>query len=395
MATFPFTEAKIKTLSAPASGREYHKDSRLPGLQLCITSAGTRTYYFVKRIGGKPTRVRLGTVEQLSVEQARTAAGAVAGEVASGRDPQAERRQRRQEPTVEVLWEHWLLYAIAHKRPRSIEEDKRNYKLHLSGFVHRRLSTIKKTEVQALHARIGREAGPYAANRVLALLRAMLNKAEDIGYRGINPAAGVKMFKEVARDRFLHPQELEAFFKAMEAEPPLFRDFFTICLLTGARKSNVLSMKWIDLDLIGGYWRIPETKNNTVVIVPLVAPAVVILNERRKTANGSPWVFPGHKRGTHLYTPQKAWERILDQSGLKDLRMHDLRRSLGSWMAGQNTSLTIIGQVLGHKTPQATAIYARIGMDPQRAAMENATQAMLTAGGVTIDATVEEGSDHE
>jgi integrase len=316
-------------------------------------------------------------------DNARKAAAKRAGEIADGKNPQAERRTRRDEPTVGDLWNHWLLHAKAHKKPRSVEEDERNYKLHLAPLVGRRLSTIKKSEVQTLHAKLGRDKGIYAANRVLALLRAMLNRADDIGYRGSNPAAGVRLFKEVARDRFLHPQELEAFFKALDAEPSLFRDFFAVCLLTGARKGNVLSMKWDDLDLQAGYWRIPETKNNTVVVVPLVAPAMAILQERREAADGSPWVFPGHKQGTHLRTPQGAWERIVKRAGLVDLRTHDLRRSLGSWMAGQNVSLTIVGKVLGHKTPQATAIYARVAMDPQREAMANATSAMLAAGGQT------------
>jgi integrase len=379
---FPFTEAKVRALPPPAAGRAWWYDTKASGLCVCKTSAGGASFYFYKWMDGKPARMMLGKFPDITVEQARHAAETAIGTYAAGH-PQAERRTRRQEPTITDLWAHWLLYAKAHKKPRSMEEDERNYKLHLTTLVGRRLSTIKKAEVQALHAKLGTDKGIYAANRVLALLRAMYNKADDIGYRGTNPAAGVKLFKEVARDRFLHPQELEAFFKALAVEPPLFRDFFSICLLTGARKGNVLSMKWADLDLQAGYWRIPETKNNTVVVVPLVAPAVAILEERRDAANGSPWVFPGHRHGTHLQTPQGAWERIVERAKLVDLRTHDLRRSLGSWMAGQNVSLTIVGKVLGHKTPQATAIYARIGLDPQRTAMDNATSAMLAAGGQT------------
>ena len=390
---FPFTEAKLRRMPTPATGRAWWYDTKASGLCICKTPTGATAFYFYKWMDGKPARMMLGKFPQITVEQARQAAATAIGTYASGGNPQAERRSRREEPTVKDLWDHWLLYAKAHKKPRSVEEDERNYKLHLSALVGRRLSTITKREVQALHARLGTDKGIYAANRVLALLRAMFNKADNIGYRGVNPAAGVKMFKEVARDRFLHPEELEAFFKALSAEPPLFRDFFAMCLLTGARKGNVLSMKWADIDLQAGYWRIPETKNNMVVILPLVAPAVAILQERREAANGSPWVFPGHKHGTHLQTPQGAWERIVERSGLVDLRTHDLRRSLGSWMAGQNTSLTIVGKVLGHKTPQATAIYARIGLDPQRTAMDKATTAMLAAGGKTSLLTVEPERD--
>jgi integrase len=216
---------------------------------------------------------------------------------------------------------------------------------------------------------------------MLALLRSMLNKSDEIGYRGENAAKGVKMFREVSRDRFLQPDELTEFFTALEAEQPLFRDFFLIALLTGARRSNVQSMAWADIDLERGLWRIPETKGGMAVVVPLVQPAVEILKSRLETRNGNAYVFPGRKHGTCLQEPKTAWRRIVKRAGLTDLRPHDLRRSLGSWMAGQNVSLTIIGKVLGHKSSAATLIYSQIAVDPQRAAMTHATQAMLTAGG--------------
>ena len=163
-------------------------------------------------------------------------------------------------------------------------------------------------------------------------------------------------------------------------------------LLTGARKSNVLSMKWTDLDIAAGYWRIPETKNGSVVVVPLVGPALSILEARHTSAGSCPWVFPGHRRGDHLRSPKHSWERILKAAKLENLRPHDLRRTLGSWMACQNVSLTIVGKVLGHKSPQATAVYSRLSMNPQRQAMEGATTAMLAAGKsklLTIDVATE------
>jgi integrase len=141
-------------------------------------------------------------------------------------------------------------------------------------------------------------------------------------------------------------------------------------------------MRWQDLDLSSGFWRIPETKSGTPVIVPLVEPALAILRARRESANGSEWVFPG-RRGGHLTEPKGAWKRICKAAKLDDLRPHDLRRSLGSWMAGQNISLPIIGRMLGHKTAQTTMVYSRLALDPLREAVDRATAAMLTAGGQT------------
>ena len=356
--TFPFSEDRIRKLQ-PTAGkdREYHKDKTYPGLQMCVTSAGSKTYYLVKRTDGQPVRHKLGTADELSVDQARKAASAKAGKIASGENPQAERRQRRIEATLKALWDHWLLYATVNRKPRpkaprSVEEDKRNWRLHLEPWANKRLGSIKRTDVQKLHSSIGTKSGVYAANRVLALLRAMYNVGKDeqygMGYRGDNPAAGVRLFEEVARDRFLQIGEMEAFFQALQGEPEIFRDFFLVALLTGARKNNVLSMRWTDVDPAAGYWRIPKTKGGTPVIVPLVAPAVLILDRRHKAIGGE-WVFPGHRRGTHLCNPAKAWSRVLKAAKLENLRPHDLRRSLGSHMACQNVSMTIIGGVLGHR----------------------------------------------
>ena len=399
-AIFAFSEPKIKALKPPTDkDREYHKDKTYPGLQVCVTSAGSKTYYLVKRTDGRPTRHLLGPADELSVKQARDAAAAKAGKIATGENPQTDRRRKREEPTLEKLHKHWMIYATAHNQPRSAAEDKRNFEKFSGTLAQRRLGTIKKTDIQALHSKIGTDSGIYAANRTLALLRAMFNKAEEIGYRGDNPARGVKMFKEQSRDRFLQPGELEAFFNALAAEAEVFRDFFLLSLLTGARQGNVLTMKWADLDLTAGYWRIPETKAGMPVVVPLVAPALQILTTRKERAGACPWVFPGHRRGDHLHSPKGAWERILTTAKLQNLRPHDLRRSLGSWMAGQNVSLPIIGKVLGHKTPQATMIYSRLGLDPQRHAMEGATTAMLTAGKqtklLTIDVDSKEAGDND
>ncbi|MFZ1936918.1 MAG: tyrosine-type recombinase/integrase [Thermoguttaceae bacterium] len=387
---FAFTEAKIKALPIPRDGKDraYHKDSKHPGLQVCVTSAGSKTYYYVRRVDGRPTRMKLGTVEQLSVDDARKAAAKKAGEIADGKNPQVDRRRKREEPTVKMLWDHWQVYAKAHKKPDSIYEDELKYNKFLKPLANRRLSTIRKADVQALHSRVGTENGIYQANRLLALIRAMFNKADELGYRGDNPARGIKLFKEQSRDRFLQPGELKAFFAALDAEDTTIRDFYVMLLLTGVRRSNLESMAWADVDLQAAYWRIPETKGGMPVVIPLVAPALTILMVRAETANGSPWVFPG-RNGKHIANPKGAWTRICTVAGVSNLHPHDLRRSLGSWMAGQNTSLPIIGRALGHKTAVATMVYSRLSLDPIREAVDRATSAMLIAGGRTNLLTVE------
>ncbi len=389
---FPFSEARIRGLAPPDTGRVYHKDTKVPGLQLCITAAGSRTYYFVKRIGGKPARIRLGTVGQLSVDQARKAASSIIGEVAGGRDPQQAARARRHELTMGDLLTYWDEYARAHKK--SWKEDQRICKRHFQKWAARKLSSIKRGEVQKMHLGLKETAGPYMANRVHELLRAMFNRAkEDLGYVGDNPALGIKRFREQKRDRFLHADELKTFFAALEAEPNvMLKHFFWVSLLTGARQGNVQAMRWDEIDWTAGLWRIPETKGGVPVVVPLTNAALRILLLQRDCADSTEWVFPG-RNGGNLKEPKGAWKRIVERAGLVDVRPHDLRRSLGSWMTMTGAGLPVVGKMLGHTRPSTTAIYARLAVDPVRSAVEAATAAMLAAGGHTRLLGVEEKVD--
>jgi integrase len=320
----------------------------------------------------------------MTVEQARRACQIKSGDAAEGKDLQAARQAARHEHTAAGLFSYWLeTHAKQHKR--TWQEDQRQYNTFLKPWANRKLSLIKKTEVQALHARVGEQNGRYAANRLLALLRALFNKASDMGFVGQNPTTGVKKFVEEKRDRFLHGDELPAFFASLNAEPKdTLRDFFFLALLIGARKNNVLTMRWQDVSLEMGLWRIPETKSGEVVVVPLSSPALAILERRYRARGDSPWVFPSSGKTGHLVEPKSAWKRILDRAGLQDVRIHDLRRSLGSWQAMTGSSLPIIGKSLGHKQAATTMIYARLQVDPVRESVETAATAMLEAGGIKL-----------
>jgi integrase len=237
----------------------------------------------------------------------------------------------------------------------------------------RRLSSITRQEVQGIHAHIGQEYGKYEANRVLSYICAIYNKMIDWGWEGNNPAAKIQKFKEHKRDRFILHDELPKFMEALEMEPNrAMRDFFLMCLYTGARKSSVLGMRWEDIDFSINEWRIPDTKNGEPVRIPLIKEALEILDDRSWLKGSMSWVFPGHGKSGHLENIRGAWKRILDQAELKNLRIHDLRRTLASYQAIAGTSLLIIGKSLGHKSPQSTAIYARLSNDPVRASMESA-----------------------
>lgn len=237
--------------------------------------------------------------------------------------------------------------------------------------------------------------GHTAANRAVELMRAMYNHALDSKRRyfvGDNPSSGHKEFAVESRERFLQPDELRPFFEALAAEPnETFRDFFGVALLTGVRRAGVLSMQWADVNLGRGEWRVPGhlMKNGKAQTVTLAPEATQILQLRFEQRGKSAFVFPSDRtvaakagHDDHIREPKSAWSRVLLRAGLSDLHIHDLRRTLGSWQARTGSSLILIGKSLNHKSPQSTAVYARLDLDPVRESVDRATSAMFQAAGL-------------
>jgi integrase len=190
----------------------------------------------------------------------------------------------------------------------------------------------------------------------------------------------VEKIKLQSRKRFLFPDELARFRHSLEQERPDLRDFFWLLLLTGARRGNVQAMEWREINTDLQIWMIPphKHKNGEEHIIALTDPCLAILARQRLAAHPeSRYVFPSRSKTGHLVEPKRAWQRIIKRADLTDLRIHDLRRTLGSYMAIKGHSLPMIGQALGHKDARSTQVYARLYLDPVRKAVEGATGAML------------------
>jgi integrase len=370
-----FTKATLLEIKPPEKGRAIFHDTKEKGLSLYITPTGHKSFYIKKRIKGQSKEIILGHFPDMTVELARKAAQKIKGQIAEGKNPLKEKEKLANEKTFGEVYKLFMeKYAKIENKNTTWRDIEKRLKKILPHWSHRFLSSITRYEMQDMHARIGQEHGKIEANRVFSYIRTIYNKMIDWGWEGVNPAAKIQKFREQKRDRFILHDELPKFMEALEVEPNRdMRDFFLMCLYTGARKSNVLSMRWEDIDFSINEWRIPDTKNGEPVRIPLIEEALEILNDRSCLKGSSiPWVFPGHGKSGHLAQPKVAWERILDRAGLKNLRIHDLRRTLASYQAIAGTSLLIIGKSLGHKSPQSTAIYARLSNDPVRASMESA-----------------------
>jgi integrase len=135
-------------------------------------------------------------------------------------------------------------------------------------------------------------------------------------------------------------------------------------------------MRWENISFQDQTWYIPETKNGDPQLVPLPDSAISILQNISGDNKG--WVFPSVTSASgHLEDPKKAWHRVLENAEIDNLRLHDLRRTLGSWMAATGANQFVIGKSLNHKSQESTAIYARLDIDPVRSAVDVATSVMF------------------
>lgn len=381
---FKFTEARVRDLEPASDGvkRVYYADTQTRGLRLAVYASSAKSFLLYKKVQGRPERIFIGQWPDVTVEQARKQADQMNGQIAQGINPADARRQTRLEGTFGNLFERYLeLHAKPHKQLRSVAEDEANYRRYLSGWATRRLSSITRHDVARLHTELQESHGIYAANRVLALLSTMFNKAGEWGWQGSNPCKGVKKFREESRERFLTEAEMPRLLRALAEEPQQdFRDFILLDLLTGARRSNILAMRWAEIDFDVATWRIPRTKGNKPQTVPLVGPAIKILQLRHDTVT-SEWVFPSPEiPGAHVYEFRKPWERLLERASIEGLRLHDVRRSLGSWMTKAGVALPIVKAALGHADIATTQIYTRGEDATIRQAMEITAERMLGTG---------------
>ncbi|MGY8793340.1 MAG: tyrosine-type recombinase/integrase [Gammaproteobacteria bacterium] len=289
-----------------------------------------------------------------------------------------EVRSIRQEVTLGEMFEIYIeRYAKIHKKTWRIDEQR--YNCHATKLSSWKLSSINSGDIKELvhyvarHKRqnkqvingrtvVSRAGGEGAANQMLRLLKTVFNYAISEQWKGENPCNGIKEYPSQPRDRFLDKSEMPNFFKALsELQNHTMRDFFLMSLFTGARKANVMAMRWDQVNFDKATWFIPSTKNGSSHEVPLVVAALTLLELRKGlTVDDNAWVF----MSSH------------SKSGTK---IHDLRRSMGSWQVNLGSSLAIIGKSLNHKNLATTAIYAHVNKDPVRQSMEKASVAMIAA----------------
>lgn len=263
-------------------------------------------------------------------------------------------------------------YCAGRCKPRTID----NYARCIKNIVKPRLGSRKLIDLRPadfakLHADL--RDTPYAANRTLALLRAMFNCAErwEMMPRGANPASVIRHYSERRRDRFLSEEEMERLFSILEtleadgSVTPHEAAAVRLLIYTGCRLGEILTLEWSSVDLQNAriIFEKHKTDKHGAKAIPLNGPAFKLLSELPRDPD-HPYVIAGNVPGKHLINLQKPWRRIRKAAGLDDVRIHDLRHSFASFAVSAGVPLALIGGLLGHRSVQTTARYAHIANAP-------------------------------
>ncbi len=399
---------KIVCDGAIARERDYTLwDDRIPGFGLRVHPTGRKTFIVKYRtLDGRQRKITLGRYGALTVDEARREAQKVTGAVATGGDPARVKQERRQAPTVKELADRFEREHIdVHLKPKTAGP----YKWLLAEKILPAFGTLKVQAVtgqDVVRWHYGMKATPGNANRALSVLHKMFAVAAVWGWHeGPNPAAAAKRFSEKPRQRYLNGAELfrvgKAITDAEEGRPlpdatldqapprplsPYIALAFRLLLLTGRRRDEVLTLRWVAVDLEQGIITLEEHKTDArgAKVVVLSKAAVELLRRAPRQA-GSPWVITGSGRSwegewRHVVNPSKAWAAVkkrasthedgLPDVDVTDVRLHDLRHSFASVAVGAGFSLPAIGALLGHADQQSTARYAHLDTDPMRLAAD-------------------------
>jgi len=397
----------------PRKNRYEIWDSEIKGFGLRVETSGRKSFVIRYRADGggrnAPKRlVTIGPYGTLTPDQARTEAKKLLGSVATGQDPGAERHAKRSDLTVSELCELYLREGCPTKKASTLATDRGRIERHIKPMIGtKRISTVTRGDIQWLMRQIaegktkadlktgprGRaivRGGKGTASRTIGMLGGIFSYAVRQGMLADSPVRMVKRWKDKRMDRYLSEQELERLGHELnEAEArnenPKAIAIIRLLALTGARKSEITTLTWNEIDFDHGILRLRDSKTGQKTI-PVGKSALTILAAQPRT-NDSNYVFPADKLGrqdaerSYFQGIDAIWHRVRSKAGLADVRLHDLRHTAASIAVANGASLPMIGRILGHADAKTTQRYAHLSDAPVRKVVEDLSDRVALAMG--------------
>ena len=353
------TDTVVRKLR-PGNTEYIVKDIRVAGLGVRVRPSGHRSFVWHGTVNGKAVRLTVGSAALMTVEKARSEGRALldgSHRFYSG-DPACL-------PAVplfrDFVMENWLPAQRYSTDWGKRVEHLVQHRL-LPAFGPLRLNCIGRPTIERWFDAMSRKT-PGAANMTLALLRKIMTAAKAAGHVPTDPVAGVRPNPRRKMTRFLSAEEIARLHRTLdrlvEKRPSCLpqADIIRLLLLTGCRKSEIVTLRWSEVD--GDVLRLAEAKTGPRTVWLSEAAQTVITRQSR---TGSAFVFPSP---SDPETPQSRnlgfWRRARREAGIEDVRLHDLRHTVASQAVARGVPLPTVARMLGHTRPAMTLRYAHVG----------------------------------
>ncbi|WP_150523127.1 tyrosine-type recombinase/integrase [Roseibium sediminis] len=400
----------------PGTKRQFLWDDTLKGFGLVIQPTGKKNFIVQYRtLEGRSRRLSLGAYGALTPDEAKTLATKALSQVKQGLDPMADRQATRQAPTINDMMERYIAeYVELHNRPTTQRHIKWIFeKVIRPKLGHLKVASVKRKDIIRLHTKLA--STPSKANQTLAYLSKAFNLAEIWEWREeqTNPVRLVKRYKENERDRYLSNEELTRLGRVLdEAEtiglPWIIKvkgknarhlaknaedrrspvnqmaiKALRLLLMTGARLNEILSLEWRHVDFHMGTIALPGRKGDGRKAHP-VSSAVMDILAKLNTTRCSLYVLPRDSDPDRHITREvmeSVWQRVRHHAEIPDVRIHDLRHTVGTYAAQAGGNAFLISHLLRHSNVAITNRYVSADFDPIRLLSESIGQRILEGMG--------------
>ena len=357
-----------------SSSKVNYFDTIVPGFLVEVRSTGKSTFYQRYRDkSGRLKQVRIGQTDSLSLDEARQKARYIRSQSVMGLDPNAEAEKYKQAPTFrEFIEDSYLPHVMMHKR--SWDQDEKmieNKLMQLWGKI--KMPDIARQDIEAFQAAMFNNGSkPGTVNRYMALVKHIFNLAEKWEIIDKSPARNVRRIEDNNhKERYLTTEETEHLLQQLKScKSKVIPDIIEFLILTGARKGEVVGLRWDELNFKQGTWVLPAERNKAKVrkVIPLSGAALQVLARRKE--NDCEYVFPNPKTGWPIKHFHNTWDRIRQRAGIPDVRIHDLRHNFASLLINSGRSLYEVQKLLGHSQISTTQRYAHLTQDTLQEATE-------------------------
>ena len=347
------TQRLIDTLKPGKSVREV-RDTELRGFGVWILPSGRKHYFVHAQNSGRRVWTKIGDVRAMPLDEARILARSHLAASRAG-DPPCPTKDAAGTPFEDVA-DTVFRRQSRHWKPSTLYVNRGYLKNQIRPrFRGRPIGAITGSDVQQWFVSL--RPTPAAADRAVPVLSVIMRESEALGFRreGSNPCGNIRRYRRRGRERFLSREETRQLGTVLKRhEGHIMAAAVKLLLLTGCRKNEIMTLQWQDFRDGHLFLRDGKTGPRTVW---LSSEARTILNGLPRTSS---WVFPGRNGTGPAQGLKHFWKRLLDETNLRDIRLHDLRHSYASLAIQAGETVLTVGRLLGHRDPGTTLKYIHI-----------------------------------